>query len=181
MTNSKVEYSDSATDDEPRKHDILCGKDKTFGNHPGNSVFREQIRFEAPRYATATKHGRMLVTKNIVSLMKKEYGSRFMLHVQNRQDGTKIWKEIDDSQARDKTSHALRFALKNMPTVTPAPMEHRVVSDGSTESTIANASFGSTTTNRDVNHSVSEALMQLASAAANVTDAPVWLEKVVNG
>lgn len=97
---------------EPWKFDILCGKDKTFNHHTGNVLFREQVKLQAPIYATSSKLGRMLITKDIVSHLRKLYGSRFLLHVQNREDGTKIWKEIDDSQARDKTSHALRFALK---------------------------------------------------------------------
>jgi hypothetical protein len=87
--------------------DILCGKDKTFNKHKGNQVFRNTIATFQDVYAcAATKQDKMNITKEIVQKLRTEYGARFVkLHKGH-------WQEISDQMARDKVSHALRFAAK---------------------------------------------------------------------
>lgn len=100
---------------EPAPMDILCGKDKTYCQHPGNQIYSELIASISRQYATAhSKQVKMSLTKSIVVTMKTEYQSRFLRHAtttdtamtDNNNGG---WVEIPDLQARDKTSHALRF------------------------------------------------------------------------
>eukprot|EP00977_Amphora_coffeiformis_P015328 scaffold4510_cov183-Amphora_coffeaeformis.AAC.13 len=93
---------------EPTEMDILCSKDKSVAKHPGNLVFRERIEQGTADYSTAvSKQEKMKITRDIVTFMQQNYGSRFL-----KQKGD-AWVEINNQMARDKVSHALRFAAKN--------------------------------------------------------------------
>ena len=86
-------------------HDVLCGKDKTYAKHPGNVIYKTLIEENTSRYAeAATKQDRMHITKEIVSTMQHKYKSRFI-----KGDSFEV---LAESKARDKTSHALRFAAQ---------------------------------------------------------------------
>lgn len=127
--------------DTPKAADILCGKDKTFGKHPGNMLYRDLIEAKALDYAAAVyKLDKMKLTTEIVATMVTEFGSRFLRPVGitiNKETGTSTytptelggattttsdgnittqmigWEEISLTAARDKTSHALRFCAAN--------------------------------------------------------------------
>lgn len=91
------------------ENDILCGKDKTYAKHPGNRKFRERIALMKVPYTTApTKQEKMEITRGIVNHMRIDCGSRFL----KMENGA--WVEIDNQAARDKVSHALRFASRNL-------------------------------------------------------------------
>ncbi|KAL7555575.1 hypothetical protein ACA910_016185 [Epithemia clementina (nom. ined.)] len=60
--------------------------------------------------AASSKQEKMAITKGIVTYMKIEHGSRF-LKMENDS-----WVEINNQAARDKVSHALRFASRNLKT-----------------------------------------------------------------
>lgn len=92
---------------EPAPFDILCGKDKTFNKHQGNRIFRHTISAFQDAYAkAASKQHKMSITKEIVQKLRAEHGARFV----KLQKGQ--WQEISEQMARDKVSHALRFAAK---------------------------------------------------------------------
>ena len=94
---------------EPTEMDILCSKDKSVAKHPGNLAFRERIEEGTASYSTAvSKQEKMKITRDIVTFMQHKYGSRFL-----KQKGN-AWIEINNTTARDKVSHALRFAAKNL-------------------------------------------------------------------
>lgn len=96
----------------PREVDCLCGQDTTFARHPGNRAFRERVLRALPDYRAAhTKVEKMKVTRSILEYMKKSIGSRFLKPKKNGEG----WVEIDAQAARDKVSHALRFAARNQP------------------------------------------------------------------
>lgn len=102
----------------PSSLDCLCGKDTTFGRHPGNRLFREQILAALPTFMRATsKPEKMKITKSILEYMKHK-GSRFL---KLRNNGS--WVEIDRQAARDKVSHALRFAARQRKEQLRAPKE----------------------------------------------------------
>ena len=91
----------------PTAVDCLCGKDTTFGRHPGNQMFRKRILESLLQFIAAkNKPEKMKITKSILDFMKKK-GSRFL---KLRNNGS--WVEIDRQAARDKVSHALRFAAR---------------------------------------------------------------------
>jgi hypothetical protein len=89
----------------PTVTDILCGKDKTYARREGNQRFREIIQeYVVPYKAATTKQEKMQYTKEIVRYLQTEWSARFLKMVGEE------WQEISSQDARDKTSHALRFA-----------------------------------------------------------------------
>ena len=93
--------------EQPSDADCLCGKDTTFGRHPGNRMFREKVLATLPLFMAAkTKTDKMTVTRSVVDFMKRK-GSRFL---KLKANGS--WTEIDAQATRDKVSHALRFAAR---------------------------------------------------------------------
>jgi hypothetical protein len=80
-------------------------------------IYRDQIEALAVSYAAATsKPAKMQITRKIVETMQQTYGSRFLREVSPGGAATGgSWIALTDQQARDKTSHALRFHLKNNP------------------------------------------------------------------
>jgi hypothetical protein len=127
----------------PKAADVLCGKDKTFGKHPGNMLYRDLIEAKALDYAAAIyKLDKMKLTTEIVATMVNEFGTRFLrpVGIPTNKEGTHTcstgengtstatipitsdgnattsmigWEEISLTAARDKTSHALRFCAAN--------------------------------------------------------------------
>jgi hypothetical protein len=105
---------------DPGPFDILCGKDKSFNNHHGNQIFRDVIFSYRRVYAQAwTKVDKMNLTKEIVHLLQTKHNARF-LKCGNAVD---VWEEISNQAARDKVSHALRFAARSptLPPLAPLP------------------------------------------------------------
>jgi hypothetical protein len=92
----------------PLATDVLCGKDKKFAQHEGNQIFRDLILEYSEYYMRAkTKQEKMHITKSIVARLKEMYQTRFL-----QPSSCGHWKEISVQIARDKVSHALRFAWK---------------------------------------------------------------------
>jgi hypothetical protein len=90
---------------EPTISDILCGKDKTYSKHEGNLRFRQLIQdYVEPYQEATTKQEKMQITKEIVRHLQTVWSARFLKKVGSE------WQEISTQNARDKTSHALRFA-----------------------------------------------------------------------
>lgn len=89
----------------PLPSDILCGKDKSCVCHEGSVRFREVIESYQERYTNSTsKQEKMRITKEIVA--KFDGVARFLKF----NSDLKVWEEIDTLAARDKATHALRFA-----------------------------------------------------------------------
>lgn len=95
--------------EDPTEYDVLCGNDKAFTDHPGNLLFREQIKIQTSAYQRAqTKQDKMKITRHIVSTLRTKYQSRFL----KPKNG--YFLEVNDIAARDKISHALRFAVQQL-------------------------------------------------------------------
>jgi len=120
---------------QPTDQDVLCGKDKSFNRHAGNIAFRSVIESYKSKYMSAnTKQEKMRITKEVVSTMKSKYNARFV-----KMQGDE-WEEISDQVARDKVSHALRFAASKQSyqtSITPFHLPSTVsTSSSSTESSV---------------------------------------------
>jgi len=94
---------------EPGKYDILCGKDRECISHFGSRYFRDVIEAHRAQYQQAiSKQEKMNITKSIVVTLNRS-SCRFLKY----NDQLKGWQEISHIAARDKVSHALRFANRN--------------------------------------------------------------------
>lgn len=120
MSPSKQEYFEVDTKEgkkdgitEPNDYDVLCDKGKAFSNHIGNIIFRSKLDAVVDTYMNArTKYDKMGITKEVVDSMEACYNTRFLKRVFTP-EGQHAWEEISEQMARDKVSHALRFAAKN--------------------------------------------------------------------
>jgi hypothetical protein len=103
---------------EPTSSDILCGKDKTYSKHEGNLRFRQLIQdYVEPYQAATSKQQKMHMTKEIVHHLETVWSARFLKMVPGGGGSGTEWQEISTQNARDKTSHALRFAAGKQPKV----------------------------------------------------------------
>jgi hypothetical protein len=92
----------------PTDEDILCGRGKARGKHPGNKKFSAAIRANLQTYGEAPK--RVDKSNVVVSIIRslRDNGGRFI-----KQDKrTKQYYELTDGQARMKTGHAIRDLQK---------------------------------------------------------------------
>jgi hypothetical protein len=85
----------------------ISGKNRECVNSPGSIIFRNIIDSYAEQYADAvSKVDKMAITKMIY--LKVSETSRFLKFDETE----KVWVEISSVAARDKVSHALRFASR---------------------------------------------------------------------
>jgi hypothetical protein len=100
---------------EPNLADVICKKEKKVQKHSGNDLLRNNIIEAVPPYlemiAMTSKAGKKVlasrINRDIVSKMKYQHGSRFLKVTEKLS-----WKEINDTQAREKVSHAMRTYVR---------------------------------------------------------------------
>jgi hypothetical protein len=99
--------------DAPSELDILCSKNRIYKRHRGNREYDAMIDSYLSSYMAATANGKkqevMGITKEIVSKMQTQFGSRFL-----KPDGNGAWEVTSDAIARDKVRHALAFKARSM-------------------------------------------------------------------
>ena len=94
---------------ELQDNDILCTKDKSLRNHPGNCFFRAHIDKLWPTYKQSkSKLERMKFTKMIVDNLKLTHKVRFVKF----DEETASWIEVDSMVAREKVGQAIRLAIR---------------------------------------------------------------------
>jgi hypothetical protein len=91
------------------ENDILCGKDKSYDKNKGNKSFHNLILSYAMAYRAAaeSKTMKMDITREILSVIKTWF-SRFLRPLDSE---GRMWEELNEQKARDKISHALRYAI----------------------------------------------------------------------
>ena len=154
----------------PTDMDVLCSKDKSTAKHPGNLVFRERIEQVTARYSVATsKQEKMKITRDIVAFMRMKHGSRFLkLHSGG------AWVEITDQSARDKVSHALRFAAKNAGVAGgPSKKQRQQVKKARKRPSVSSESSASS------NSIKSDSSTDLSAYAADYTPEPIVTKKTI--
>jgi hypothetical protein len=89
----------------PLPYDVLCSKNKTDANHPGNAEYKRLIKENALAYASAeSKQEKTRMTTDIARELMETYNSRFLKY--DSLSGE--WEVLTVAMARDKISHALR-------------------------------------------------------------------------
>jgi hypothetical protein len=108
MTALTYIHNQLSKDYTPTDEDILCGRGKACGKHPGNKKFSAAVKANLQAYGEASKR---LEKSNVVASILgslRENGARFI-----KQDKrTKQYHELSDRQAHVKTGHAIRDLLK---------------------------------------------------------------------
>lgn len=92
------------------EYDIVCGHDnKANAQRRGNVAFNLLIRYHARHYfGMSSKREKMRLTASIVTQFQSLHGSRFL---KKKED---MYVELSFVAARDKVSHALRFAAQRI-------------------------------------------------------------------
>jgi hypothetical protein len=90
---------------DPLPYDVLCSKNKTDANHPGNAVYKRLIKENALAYTRAeSKQEKTRMTSDIARELMETYNSRFLKYDPRMGE----WEVLTVAMARDKISHALR-------------------------------------------------------------------------
>ena len=89
-----------------RNNDVLSGRGGGTNVHPGNILFRSLVKAKQADYVRAGRHEKAYIARDIVGIMRKlNPPARFLKKDPSDPDK---WIEIDDKEARQKASQALR-------------------------------------------------------------------------
>jgi hypothetical protein len=91
------------------ENDVLSGRGGGTNVHPGNRNFRDLINMHRRDYLKAKKNDKPAISRAIVRVVRCA-GGRFLKKVEK----ANLWFEIGDTQAREKTSQALRQRAPEM-------------------------------------------------------------------
>jgi hypothetical protein len=91
------------------ENDVLSGRGGGTNVHPGNRNFRDLINMHRRDYLKAKKNDKPDISRAIVRAVRCA-GGRFL----KKDEKANVWLEIGDTQAREKTSQALRQRAPEM-------------------------------------------------------------------
>ena len=90
---------------EPGLNDCLFGRGGGTNHHPGNKLYRKIVEDRKEVYLTSKRLDKPLVAMNIINEWRAlDPPGRFL----KQNDKTKLWEDVGDKKAREKTSQALR-------------------------------------------------------------------------
>mmetsp|Transcript_37279 Transcript_37279/g.42579 ORF Transcript_37279/g.42579 Transcript_37279/m.42579 type:complete len:350 (+) Transcript_37279:68-1117(+) len=90
---------------EPQKHDVLSGRGNFVNYHPGNEHFRSLVRKHKVAYLNCPKSQKSKFSQIIVDQIQSQNPpGRFL----KQHPETKLWNDIGEKKALDKTRQALR-------------------------------------------------------------------------
>ena len=94
----------------PNNKDILFGRGRPIMRHPGNAIMRNIVQSKLEEYSNSrSKKESILVTWDVVRLLKGKYGARF-LKEENGENNGLGWVEVSNDTARSKVRIAFRDA-----------------------------------------------------------------------
>lgn len=91
---------------DPVDSDVLCGRGGAALRHPGNQTYRRLVNLNKGLYITCLKTEKLKISRSIVAAIREQKG-RF-LEKDTSDSSNKIWFDIGDKKAIEKTSQALR-------------------------------------------------------------------------
>ncbi|KAL7526483.1 hypothetical protein ACHAWF_001788, partial [Thalassiosira exigua] len=90
---------------EPGPHDCLFGRGGGTNHHPGNKRYRKTVEDNKGKYLRSKRLDKPLVAMEIIKEWRElDPPGRFL----KQDDKTKLWSDVGDKKAREKTSQALR-------------------------------------------------------------------------
>lgn len=97
--------SDKAYIETPHKHDVLSGRGNFVNYHAGNEYFRSLVREHKVAYVACPKPQKGKYSQLIVDKIRAlDPPGRFL----KQDNNTKLWYDIGEKKALDKTRQALR-------------------------------------------------------------------------
>lgn len=89
----------------PHRHDVLSGRGNFVNHHPGNEYFRNLVKMHKVSYVATPKSQKPKFSRMIYEAIRaQDPPGRFL----KQDETTKLWYEISDKKAVDKTRQALR-------------------------------------------------------------------------
>jgi len=89
----------------PGKNDCLCGRGGGTNHHPGNKKYRKLVDCKKAVYLASARNDKPNVSLGVVHIWRAmNPPGRFL----EQDKETKLWNDIGDEKAREKTSQALR-------------------------------------------------------------------------
>ena len=90
---------------EPGPNDCLFGRGGGTNHHPGNKTYRKMVELKKDRYLNSKRLDKPLVAMEIINEWRSlDPPGRFL----KQDERTKMWSDVGDRKAREKTSQALR-------------------------------------------------------------------------
>ncbi|KAL7541590.1 hypothetical protein ACHAXR_011658 [Thalassiosira sp. AJA248-18] len=90
---------------EPGPNDCLFGRGGGTNHHPGNKHYRKMVEDKKSKYLHSKRLDKPLVAMEIIHEWRSlDPPGRFL----KQDDRTKLWNDVGDKKAREKTSQALR-------------------------------------------------------------------------
>ena len=100
---------------EPGPNDCLFGRGGGTNHHPGNKKYRKMVEALKDKYLSSKRLDKPLVAMEIINQWRSmDPPGRFL----KQDERTKLWSDVGDRKAREKTSQALR---EKAPSDNPAP------------------------------------------------------------
>ena len=90
---------------EPTNNDCLFGRGGGTNHHPGNKKFRELVDKRKDEYKAAKKSDKAIVAMEIITNWRAQSPPGRFLKLE---ENTKLYNDVGDDKAREKTSQALR-------------------------------------------------------------------------
>ena len=98
-------FTEESPCQQPKAHDVLCGRGKSSLNHVGNKRFRGIIASHLDHYLTASRLEKGLIVDNIVESVLSS-GGKFL----KQKISSGPWLEVGTKKARERVGHAFRDA-----------------------------------------------------------------------
>ena len=90
---------------EPGPNDCLFGRGGGTNHHPGNKKYRKMVEAKKDKYLSSKRLDKPLVAMEIINEWRSmDPPGRFL----KQDEATKLWSDVGDRKAREKTSQALR-------------------------------------------------------------------------
>lgn len=89
----------------PHENDVLSGRGKESYNNPGNATYRELVKLNKPLYSALEITQKIKLSKSIVKAIRSQDPPGRFLACHKE---TRLWNDIGDKKAIEKTSQALR-------------------------------------------------------------------------
>jgi len=89
------------------ENDVICTRNSSAHNHPGNQQYHKVIVEKAVVYKTLPKRAdRIRVVMEIIDHVESKFNARFLRYNAKKSQ----WLELNTSEKREKIAHALRIA-----------------------------------------------------------------------